>query len=151
MRQSTALLAGGVIVIAALATWWVSRPPTQAGRADAGNSSQVTLGASVYRDHCAICHGANLEGQPEWKSRKPDGRLPAPPHDQTGHTWHHSDDILFRITKGGLNPPLAPAGYQSDMPAFGGVLTDEQIWAVLAYIKSRWPQDIQARQSTFNK
>ena len=151
MRQSTALLVGGVILITILATWWLFRPQTQAGIADAGNASQVTLGAAVYRDHCASCHGANLEGQPEWKSRKSDGRLPAPPHDQTGHTWHHSDDILFQITKGGLKPPLAPAGYQSDMPAFGGALTDDQIWAVLAYIKSRWPQDIQVRQSSFNK
>jgi mono/diheme cytochrome c family protein len=33
------------------------------------------------------------------------------------------------------------------MPAFGGVLTDEQIWAVLAYLKSSWPLEIQARQS----
>ena len=151
MRKSTALLAAVVIGVLALATWWMFRPGSPTGHADAGNARQVTLGASVYRDHCASCHGANLEGQPEWKSRKPDGRLPAPPHDQSGHTWHHPDDVLFQITKGGLKPPLAPAKYESDMPAFGSVLTDDQIWAVLAYIKSRWPQDIQVRQSSFNK
>lgn len=35
-------------------------------------------------------------------------------------------------------PPYAPADYASDMPAFGGRLSDEEIWAVLAYIKSHW-------------
>jgi mono/diheme cytochrome c family protein len=66
--------------------------------------------------------------------------MPAPPHDATGHTWHHPDSALFGITKEGLSPgKYAPRGYQSDMPAFGGVLTDEEIWAVLAYIKSTWP------------
>ncbi len=150
MRKSTGLLVGAVIVVMAIAAWWMFRPQTPAGRADAGDVRQVALGAMVYRDHCASCHGANLEGQPEWKSRKPDGRFPAPPHDETGHTWHHPDDTLFQLTKLGLKPPLAPAGYESDMPAFGSILTDEQIWAVLAFIKSKWPEKIQARQSSFN-
>ena len=65
--------------------------------------------------------------------------MPAPPHDETGHTWHHPDEQLFRITKYGVKPPLAPPGYESDMPAFDGVLTDAEIWVVLAYIKSLWP------------
>ena len=89
--------------------------------ADAGDAQQVAVGAVVYRDHCATCHGANLEGQPEWKSRTADGRLPAPPHDETGHTWHHSDETLFGLIKVGLQPPVAPAGYKTDMPAFGTV------------------------------
>ena len=32
--------------------------------------------------------------------------------------------------------PYAPAGYKSDMPVFGDVLSDAEIWAVLAYIKN---------------
>jgi mono/diheme cytochrome c family protein len=88
--------------------------------------------------HCAACHGVKLEGQPDWRRRLPNGRLPAPPHDESGHTWHHPDSVLFGITKNGLLPPYAPTGYESDMPAFGDKLADEEIWAVLAYIKSRW-------------
>ena len=68
--------------------------------------------------------------------------MPAPPHDDSGHTWHHPDHLLFGITKIGLVPPYAPPAYQSDMPAFGGKLSDEEIWAVLAYVKSRWSQEI---------
>jgi len=63
-----------------------------------------------------------------------------------GHTWHHPDDVLFGITKGGVAPPYGPPGYQSDMPAFGAILTDTQIWDVLAYIKSRWsPRALEAQ------
>ncbi|HJY77144.1 MAG TPA: cytochrome c [Burkholderiales bacterium] len=102
----------------------------------------LALGEKLYGQHCASCHGANLEGQPEWQKRLPNGRFPAPPHDATGHTWHHPDAVLFGITKHGLAPPYAPAGYESDMPAFGGKLSDQEIRAVLAYIQSRWPPEV---------
>ena len=81
--------------------------------------------------------------------RQANGRLPAPPHDASGHTWHHPDSELFGITKRGITP-YAPAGYKSDMPAFEGVLSDDQIAAVLAYIKSTWPPDVRARQARIN-
>ena len=98
----------------------------------------LKVGERVYAQHCAACHGAKLEGQPDWRRRLPNGRMPAPPHDESGHTWHHPDRVLFDITKNGLVPPHAPKDYESDMPAFAGKLSDEDIWAVLAYIKSHW-------------
>jgi mono/diheme cytochrome c family protein len=102
------------------------------------SSQTLALGGKLYAQHCASCHGASLEGQPNWRSRLPNGRMPAPPHDESGHTWHHPDEVLFGITKHGVVPPYAPPGYQSDMPGFGGKLTDEEIRAVLAYIASHW-------------
>jgi len=106
--------------------------------------SGVALGRTVYTRQCASCHGTRLEGQPNWKERLPNGRLPAPPHDATGHTWDHPDSQLFDLTKNGVSGVLP--GYQSDMPAFKDVLTDREIWAVLAYIESTWPPEIRARQ-----
>ena len=117
---------------------------------DPEDKTQVALGQGVYGAQCARCHGSNLEGQPNWQDRLANGRLPAPPHDASGHTWHHPDAQLFDITKHGL-APYAPAGYQSDMPAFDGTLSDDQIEAVLAYIKSRWPADIRGRQARINE
>jgi mono/diheme cytochrome c family protein len=115
-------------------------------------SKQLALGASVYAQHCAACHGAKLEGQPEWRKRMPNGRFPAPPHDESGHTWHHPDEVLFGITKHGLVPPYAPAGYQSDMPAFAGKLSDDEIRAVLAYISARWPgEELKLRAEMLKK
>ncbi len=107
-------------------------------RADPGDAQRVARGERVYEQQCASCHGAKLEGQPNWRSRLPSGRLPAPPHDESGHTWHHPDALLFAITKNGLVPPYAPKGYESDMPPFSDRLSDDEIWAVLAFIKSRW-------------
>ena len=112
----------------------------------AADRNQMVLGETIYRQHCASCHGARLEGQPNWRTRKPDGRLPAPPHDETGHTWHHGDDHLFRITKQGVRPPLVPPGYESDMPGYEGVLADLEIRAVLAFIRGTWPPPIRRRQ-----
>ncbi|MGH6947497.1 MAG: c-type cytochrome [Kiloniellales bacterium] len=151
MRPSAGLFLGAAAIAATAAAGWALWPPSSPGRADPEDARQVALGEAVYRQHCASCHGVNLEGQPNWQIRKPDGRLPAPPHDEAGHSWHHPDEQLFRITKLGLKPPLAPEGYQSDMPAFGPTLSDDEIWAALAYIKSRWPIDIRARQSRLNQ
>lgn len=108
----------------------------------APDGEQLALGEKVYAEHCAACHGANLEGQPGWQRRLPNGRFPAPPHDDSGHTWHHTDEVLFGITKHGLVPPYAPPDYESDMPAFGGKLSDAQIRAVLAYISARWSKPV---------
>jgi mono/diheme cytochrome c family protein len=119
-------------------------------RADPNDVKQVALGQAVYAQHCASCHGVNLEGQPDWRTRKPDGRLPAPPHDADGHTWHHPDEHLFGMTKNGMRA-YAPPGYESDMQAFGDILSDAEIWAVLAFIKSRWPAEIRARQERLNR
>ena len=104
--------------------------------------AQLALGKTVYAQHCAACHGVNLEGQPNWRNKLPSGRMPAPPHDDSGHTWHHPDEVLIAITKHGLVPPYAPAGYESDMPAFAGKLSDDEIRAVLAYIASHWSAEV---------
>ena len=114
-----------------------STPPGEDRRADPRDAQTVALGAKVYAANCASCHGAKLEGQPQWQRRLPSGRMPAPPHDESGHTWHHPDEVLFGITKHGV-ARYAPPGYESDMPAFEGKLSDDEIWAVLAYIKSHW-------------
>lgn len=119
--------------------------------ANPDDGKQVEFGQVVYKANCAACHGSNLEGQPNWRARNPEGRLPAPPHDDTGHTSHHPDIDLFQITKNGVKPPLAPEGYKSDMPSFEGILSDKEIWAVLSYIKSKWSPNILARQNRMNR
>lgn len=101
-------------------------------------TSRIANGREVYAKHCAKCHGDNLQGQPDWQTQMPNGRMPAPPHDATGHAWHHADDVLFGITKNGLKPYVS-ADYESDMPLFGNILNDDDIGAVWDYIKSTWP------------
>ena len=109
----------------------------------ASDQQRVMQGKKIYANLCAACHGESLQGQPNWRQRQSNGRLPAPPHDKTGHTWHHPDAMLFDMVKNGLVPgKTAPPGYESDMPAYREILTDEEIIAVLAYIKSSWPPKV---------
>lgn len=114
---------------------------------------EISAGQTVYQEQCAACHGANLEGQPNWQRANDDGTLPAPPHDETGHTWHHDNLLLFEYTKLGGRGALAARGindFNSGMPAFDGVITDDEIWEILAYIRSTWPVHIQEAQAGRN-
>lgn len=111
-------------------------------RADRGGLPQCALSypgpgdrgprPSLYLRNCAECHGASLEGQPNWKRPGANGVYPAPPHNSDGHTWHHPDAVLLQIIADGGTMPA------SAMPAFAGQLTNAEIQAILAYIKTSW-------------
>jgi mono/diheme cytochrome c family protein len=117
--------------------------------ADADNDALTAKGADVYAQNCSSCHGRRLQGQALWQLRDQYEGRRAPPHDSTGHTWQHSDEDLFYMTKNG-HFPAAPPGLKSYMPAFAQSLSDGDIVAVLAFIKSRWPTGLRASQSMLN-
>jgi mono/diheme cytochrome c family protein len=139
------LVAGAVAIAAALGAAALWRGLGEPATRSAASPGMLALGAALYGEHCASCHGVELEGQPDWQRRLSSGRLPAPPHDASGHTWHHADSILFRIVRDG---PAAIVGgaYESDMPGFADLMTDAEIEAVLAFIKSTWPERERAVQ-----
>lgn len=144
VMAGTAMAAALAVVAVGLV--WANAAPS----IDPDDVEQVAQGGAVYARECASCHGARLEGQPDWRSRRADGKLPAPPQDAGGHTWHHPDDQLFAIVKYGM-ARFAPPDYPTDMPSFVGKLTDDEIRAVLAYIKSNWPQEIRQRQAGLDR
>lgn len=113
------------------------------------NSPDLERGRELYDTNCASCHGLNLEGQSGWQSANEDGTYPAPPHDETGHTWHHGDTMLLDYIRRGGQAVLDDIGvdFTSGMPGFGDELTADDIEAVLDYIKSTWPDRIRAAQS----
>lgn len=156
MTRTVWLALGGTAAVAIAATLAVSRSggdatvPAQLLRA---NDTQIVAhGETIYQAHCAACHGANLEGEvADWRSPRPDGMMPAPPHDETGHTWHHPDRVLFDITKLGVARAANLENYQSAMPAYEGILADDEIIAVLSFIKSTWPADIRQRHDELNR
>ena len=142
------LIPGGVVLIGAALVYFA------AGLSSAGkvvlkpdNASVVSLGEDVYAQNCASCHGANLEGEEDWQGRDEDGRLRAPPHDATGHTWHHDGELLFRLTKYGPAEVIGDPTYATNMPAYQNILSDAEIIAVLSYIKSTWPPHVRARHN----
>ena len=102
--------------------------------------SAAALGEPLYQQYCAACHGQDLSGAPGWKTSLPDGSFPPPPHDETGHTWHHPDALLLQI--------MAEGGqfYDGVMPGFSEQLTDTEMAAILEFIKSRWDREARTYQ-----
>ena len=143
-RILAALCAGAILVAGC------ERGAPPAVRLDTSDAAVLATGQGVYAKHCAACHGANLEGQPNWRMRDGTGKLPAPPHDATGHTWHHPDQVLFDITKYGVAKAANLKDYQSAMPVYEGVLSDAEIVAVLSWIKSKWPPGTRDKQEQVN-
>jgi S-disulfanyl-L-cysteine oxidoreductase SoxD len=146
----------GIIIAAVLALFCLAgalelRAPGDGSAhfADADDAAVVKHGKSVYMGRCASCHGRNLQGQPLWQLTDEFAGRRAPAHDETGHTWQHSDEELFRMTKYGRFPSQ-PAEAVSSMPAFGSVLDDREIIAVTAYIKARWPTALRVSQAMLN-
>jgi mono/diheme cytochrome c family protein len=133
------IVLGGLLLVLAIAAalLWPAAEP----RIDIADAALVASGSALYDEHCAACHGADLEGAPDWQEAFDDGTLPAPPHDASGHTWHHPNALLFAIVKHG-GQSQAPDGFTSTMPGFEGILSDVEIAAVLTFIQSRWPADI---------
>jgi hypothetical protein len=109
----------------------------------------VVLGKRIYLGHCASCHGRNLQGQPLWQLIDEFAGRRAPAHDETGHTWQHSDEDIFYMIKFGRFS-TAPADIVSFMPAFERVLGDSEILGVMAFIKARWPISLRISQATLN-
>lgn len=147
-----ALLAGAGAWLAGLALWGPDRtaPPAAAHALRSGDPAVVARGAVIYQQHCAACHGVQGEGQPNWRDTGPDGLLPAPPHDASGHTWHHPDEQLFALTRDGVAAVIGQPGYRSAMPAFAGTLSDGDIVAVLSWIKAQWPPEVRAHHDAVN-
>ncbi|MEX2131184.1 MAG: cytochrome c, partial [Pseudohongiellaceae bacterium] len=99
--------------------------------------TQLIQGSAVFANHCAPCHGANAEGLAEnWRIRLPDGTFPAPPLNGTAHAWHHPLTVLLQtIDQGGL-------ALGGTMPAFEGILSDEDKLAAIAYFQQFWSNEI---------
>lgn len=106
-------------------------------------------GAALYAEHCAACHGVNLEGEADWRIQNEDSSMRAPPHDGSGHTWHHPDQMLHDYTRlGGAETlrRMGVTGVNSAMPAFGDLMSDQEIDAVLDFIKSNWSPGMRDHQ-----
>ncbi|WP_424982407.1 c-type cytochrome [Maritalea sp. S77] len=143
----TLVLAGGYWGLSQFAT---PQAEEQTGLLPYKNASVIATGQKIYQANCAACHGNDLQGEANWKQPKPSGRMPAPPHNETGHTWHHSDELLFNLTKYGIARLSNNPNYQTDMPIYEDILSDDEIIAVLAYIKSNWPTEVQQRHDQIN-
>ena len=147
-------LVGGFVLAALIISFWFLSAQSDQDKSivvlQPSNASIVALGKNVYLANCASCHGKALEGQANWRNPDNEGYMPAPPHNEEGHTWHHSDNYLFLITKYGIESIIGQK-YPNNMPAYDGQLSDKEIVAVLSYIKSTWSERIQRFHDQINK
>lgn len=155
MKTSTVVIALSavlaVVIAMAMAIRFDPFAADQAGPMLRPDDAKVlAMGERIYAEQCASCHGTRLEGQPEWRTRGADGLLPAPPHDASGHTWHHPDETLFRITKFGVASIVGDPGYKTSMPIYDGRLGDDEIVAVLSWIKAQWPAQVRQKHDQMN-
>ena len=113
--------------------------------ANPSDLAQIQAGREIYYANCAYCHGDYLEGQEDWDLTYPTGNRPPVPLDATGPAPGHTDDLLFRIIKNG-GQSVSPEGYRNTMPAYGSLLEDWEIWAVMSFIEAQWPADIRRQR-----
>lgn len=132
-----------------VAVGWGFWPGAQSGQLPYQDVAITAQGSVLYSENCASCHGIDLKGEPDWRSPGADGYMPAPPHDQSGHTWHHPDAHLIEITRIGTEA-MVGGTYRSRMAGFADVLSEQEIVAVLAYIKSTWPAQVIDQHNRIN-
>jgi len=147
--RRTAVIGFAIVCMLALLVFVIrssGRSPAAAvNQADVTNVQLVAQGRQLYQTRCASCHGSDLAGEAGWPQRHANGVMPAPPLDERGTTWQRDDQWIFTTIKHG-GQVTAPAGTISYMPALGTGLTDQEIWAVVSYIKSTWPESVRDLQ-----
>jgi len=100
------------------------------------NAAQLVMGKQVFQKQCATCHGEQAQGDENWRKTDADGNYPPPPLNGSGHTWHHSTEVLKRVIFDG-----SPQG-RGNMPAWKGKLSEEKVDAVIVWMQSTWPQPV---------
>src|ERR671918_3016065 len=118
------------------ATQTVALSSTPGSENQESSVENLTRGAKLYAANCQVCHGGGIGG----------GMLDIPPpNNARGHTWHHADCQLIGIVLNGSDntawgmlddPDAVPR-----MPAWKGVLTEEEVVAILGHIKTWWTQE----------
>ena len=150
-RSRFTLIAAIVAIVVTAAVMLIERRlAATATDADAERPAQVALGRGLYRQQCSYCHGSDREGHEDWRPDTPVASGLGPPLDERSPAVERSDRQIFERVKFGGQPFLPPPA-RSQMPAFEFNLTDAQIWALVAYLKNRWPEEALARHERANR
>lgn len=120
-----------VILVLAACGGGPTQPPT-------APPEVVQRGARLYTAYCQSCHGDAVGGTVQ--------DYP-PVHNAKGHTWHHADCVLVQLTLDGMPPSPDVPPDAPRMQAFRDTLTEGDVKAILAYIKTWWTDKQRAYQA----
>ena len=98
--------------------------------------AQITRGGKLFQQNCAVCHGKQAEGAPNWQKMDANGKFPPPPLNGSAHAWHHPQSVLVDTIRNGT------AKLGGNMPAWKDKLSNEQINDIIAWFQSKWSDDI---------
>jgi mono/diheme cytochrome c family protein len=129
-RPTTEQVGRWIVVLVAGVVLLASSCP--ADRAATDDEEQIAHGRELYGAHCIDCHGGATGGS---ITDYP------PPHNAEGHTWHHGDCELERIVLEGMPPRPGLADDDPVMPAFDDELSEDDVHAILAHIKTWWEEE----------
>jgi mono/diheme cytochrome c family protein/uncharacterized membrane protein len=130
-------LTGGVALMAAFAfsvvgvIEWRNRPPAEVTNPIPASAESLALGQALYADNCVPCHGPiGLGDGPVGRTLRP------PPANLQVHMVPgvHSDAQIFEWISNGYP--------ESPMPAFKDVLTEDERWNLINYIRTLVPPDL---------
>jgi mono/diheme cytochrome c family protein len=97
----------------------------------------ISQGKELFSTNCAVCHGENAEGTVKnWQELDENGKYPAPPLNGTAHAWHHSINGLANVIRSGT---ISMGG---SMPAWQGKLSDDEIFSLIMYLSTLWPEEL---------
>jgi len=102
-------------------------------------AEQQQQGLIVFAENCAICHGNKAQETVDWKTRTESGHYPPPPLNGTAHAWHHALSVLEAVIREGGKPSGGV------MPAWEGILSDDEVRAVIAAFQSYWSDEVYER------
>jgi mono/diheme cytochrome c family protein len=114
----------------AIATYLKSLPgKTDAPPAISASDPGMTAGAAIYRDQCSACHGLDGKGVAELFPSIADSSMV------------RSDDPTTSIRivlRGARSVGTKAQPTASGMPSYGRQLDDDQVAAVLTYMRNNW-------------
>ena len=115
----------------------LSAPSAMAGQDRGYDTNMLNAGMQLYLENCAVCHGEQAQSTvQDWYQRDASGKFPPPPLNGTAHTWHHSINSLMHTVRNGT---IEIGG---TMPAWKDKLDNEQIFSILIWLTSLWPDQV---------
>lgn len=114
-----------------------SAPPAPAARHF--EPAGLTRGAALFEQHCALCHGPQAQGHPDWQTPNNGSFAAAPPLDGTGNDWKRSRAEMAAAIQNGIK---RKSDNEMVMPAWKGRLKDQEVEDVINWLQSLWPAEV---------